>query len=95
MRVYDFMCPKGHVEEHFVDGDDVRAVTCNQCGGQATRLPPSARPKLDPISGHFPGATMTWEKNRESHMKKEQKHKDNHGTYWLGKDGDMYKGTTE
>jgi hypothetical protein len=39
------------------------------------------RAQLDGASGDFPGAAMAWEKRRESHMAKERKNKEKHGSY--------------
>ena len=88
LRVYDFQCSKGHVTEHFID-NDTKVVECH-CGLIANRLIPGVRSKLDPFSGDFPSAADAWANRREDHMRKEQKHKENHGTYWIGKSGDDF-----
>ena len=51
------------------------------CGKPATRLIAAPRCQLEGITGDFPGAALKWEANRESHMRKEQKHKEKHGTW--------------
>jgi hypothetical protein len=79
VRVYDFRCPLGHVTEHFVDAE-IEEVQCH-CECIAVRQPSAPRAKLDPFSGHFPGAADAWERRRESHMKKEQQNMQEHGTY--------------
>lgn len=79
LRVYDFKCPLGHVTEHFVDSE-IEEVQC-ECECMAVRQPSAPRSKLEPFSGAFPGAADKWERDRESHMKKEQKNMENHGTY--------------
>lgn len=79
IRVFDFRCPQGHVTEHFVD-DETREVQCH-CECMAERQVAAPRAQLDGCSGDFPGAAMAWEKRRESHMAKERKNQENHGTY--------------
>jgi hypothetical protein len=71
---------KGHVTEHFVDSDK-REVMCPQCLNVAFRQVPAPRCQLDGCSGDFPSASMAWEQRRESHMRKERKNQENHGTY--------------
>lgn len=61
-KIFDFRCEDGHVEEQFVERDAV--VRC-KCGKTAKRIISPVRCQLDPISGHFPGATMRWEKEHE------------------------------
>jgi len=79
IRVYDFRCPRGHVEEHFVDS----TVMQNQCacGALAERQIAAPRAKLEGITGAFPGAADKWERDRASHIAKEKKNKADHGTY--------------
>ena len=84
--IFEFMCPAGHVSEALVESD-VRARDCDVCGKQATRIVSAVRSALDPISGHFPGATMTWERTRGQQMAKEQKSVREHGTYLPGQKG--------
>lgn len=79
IRVFDFLCPNGHVVEEFVEGDTMEIV-CH-CGLVSTRKPAAPRAQLEGITGAFPGAAMAWEKRRESHMAKERKNKRNHNTY--------------
>lgn len=79
LRVYDFRCPIGHVTEHFVDAE-IEEVQCH-CDCMAERLPAAPRAKLDGCSGDFPTAADAWEKRRESHMRKEQRNVENHGSY--------------
>ena len=80
IRVFDFECAAGHRNEMFVESD-VHSMQCLTCGKIARRLLAAPRSKLDPLSGDFPGATMKWEANRESHMAKERKTKDKHGSW--------------
>ena len=79
-RMFDFRCADGHVHERLV-GAETRRVTCTTCGKLAQRMIAAPRCQLEGITGAFPGAAMKWEKNRESHMRKEQKHKEKHGTW--------------
>lgn len=89
LRVFDFKCSDGHVTERFVDsswreGDAVHCghrIGMGMCGKPAMRQLSSPRFALDGCSGHFPTAADTWEKRRESHMRKEQKNQAEHGTY--------------
>lgn len=86
VRLYDFTCPNGHTVELLLkDGQDYRTVECTTCGLPAQRQIPAPRPKLDPFTGDFTTASDAWERRRNDHMKKEQKHKEQHGTYWIGK----------
>jgi hypothetical protein len=84
--MFDFRCPQGHVEEAFADTAE-RERICAVCGEPSSRVVGGARPALDPISGDFPSATAAWDKNRRSHMEKEQKYKREHGTYLPGQKG--------
>jgi hypothetical protein len=79
IRVFDFRCPLGHVTEHFVDSA-IEEVQCH-CECVAKRQIATPRVKLEGITGAFPGAAMAWEKRRESHMAKERKNIEQHGTY--------------
>jgi hypothetical protein len=79
LRVYDFKCPLGHVTEHFVDSEIVE-VQCH-CECMAERQVSAPRFELDGTSGDFPGAADKWERTRASHMAKEQKNMQEHGTY--------------
>jgi hypothetical protein len=51
------------------------------CGKPAMRQLSAPRAQLDGCSGHFPTAADAWERRRESHMRKERKNQENHGTY--------------
>jgi hypothetical protein len=83
IRVFDFECPNGHVDEYFV-GPGTVSLKCAHCDETAKRIITAPRVNLDPISGHFPGATMSWERRREEKMAQERKNKANHGTYGDG-----------
>lgn len=80
IRVFDFQCAAGHQNEMFVEAD-VISMQCVTCGKIAHRMIAGPRAVLEGITGSFPGAAMKWEKNRESHMRKERKHKEKHGTW--------------
>jgi hypothetical protein len=79
LRVFDFLCPRGHRVERFVDADIVENQC--ECGALGVRQISAPRAQLEGFSGAFPGAADKWEKNRESHMRKERKNMDKHGTY--------------
>ena len=80
IRVFDFRCPAGHVNEMFVESD-VHSMQCVTCGKIAQRMLAAPRAQLEGITGSFPGAAMAWEKRRESHMAKERKNMERHGSY--------------
>ena len=63
MKLYDFKCPKGHIEEHFAK-DDEKQRRCS-CGELSRRIISPVRAKLDPLSGHFPTASDKWAKMHE------------------------------
>lgn len=80
LRLFDFQCAQGHKHEALVQAD-ARTVDCPLCGAPAQRLISAVRCQLEGITGSFPGAAMKWEKTRESHMAKERKNQERHGTY--------------
>jgi len=61
--LFDFKCSNEHVEEHWVSSD-IRKVRCS-CGKEATRMVSGVRTILDPLSGDFPGATLSWARHHE------------------------------
>lgn len=77
-KLFDFQCQEGHVTESFVN-NDVLESDCKVCGQTAARILTAPRVFLDPISGDFPGATMSWAAKREKHMKYERKLEANNG----------------
>lgn len=79
LRVFDFRCRNGHVVEHFVEAD-IEEVECH-CGAMGLRQIAAPRCELDGCSGHFPGAADKWVARRESHMRRERKNQENHGSY--------------
>jgi hypothetical protein len=80
LRVYDFLCPNGHLVEQFVN-DDIVENQCPHCDAMGHRQIAAPRAQLEGLSGAFPGAADKWERTRASHMAKEQKNQANHGTY--------------
>lgn len=45
------------------------------------RLVAAPRAQLEGITGAFPGAADKWTKRRESHMAKERRNQEKHGSY--------------
>lgn len=91
MRVYDYHCPVcGSIDERFVR-DEGETQFCSRVHvGETnlvtmTRLIPAPRANLEGFTGAFPGAADKWVKTREKRMAEERKHKDRHGTEWIGK----------
>ena len=67
--LHDFRCEKTQeVFEKLVEGVP-DGVQC-QCGSNAGRLISPVRCQLDPFSGHFPGATLSWAKAHEEGAKR-------------------------
>jgi hypothetical protein len=80
VRVFDFRCIAGHISEHFVEAE-TRAVQCPDCDQLALRQIAAPRAKLEGITGDFPSAADKWTRNRESHLAKERRNQESHGTY--------------
>lgn len=80
LRMFDFQCKAGHKHEALIPAE-TRAVSCPICGKTARRLLAAPRCQLEGITGAFPSASAAWEKRRESHMAKERKNMEKHGTY--------------
>jgi len=79
MRIlFDFQCPDGHIFEALVNRD-IDSTECKECGKSAKKLISPVRTYLDPCSGHFPGATAKWMRQREQKIKQEQRTIENHG----------------
>ena len=78
-RVFDFLCRNGHRVERFVDAG-IEEVEC-ECGAMGLRQIAAPRAALDGCSGDFPSAADKWEARRESHMRRERKNQENHGSY--------------
>jgi len=89
IRVYDYWCEAcGFREELFGNAETLEErIDCISCHAPHAmhRLIPAPRASLEGITGDFPGAAMQWEKRRQSHMAKERKHQENHGTEWIGR----------
>lgn len=79
VRVYDFLCRNGHRVERFVNADIVENEC--ECGAMGHRQIATPRVQLEGITGAFPGAADKWERTRASHMAKERKNQEKHGTY--------------
>ena len=79
VRVFDFLCRKGHRIERFVNADIVEHEC--ECGAMGARQLAAPRAQLDGTSGDFPGAADAWERRRNSHMAKERANVEKHGTY--------------
>lgn len=79
IRVFDFVCRNGHRVERFVESG-IEEVEC-ECGAMGKRQIATPRVSLDGCSGHFPSAADEWERRRESHMRKERKNMEDHGSY--------------
>jgi hypothetical protein len=79
-RLFDFRCANGHTHEELVP-EKWRSVPCDQCDQPANRLIAAPRAQLEGFSGAFPSAADAWEKRRESHMRKEKRNVERHGTY--------------
>lgn len=72
VRVYEFMCPNGHVEEVFAVSPPSERL-CETCGEVSERIPSAVRSRLDPISGDFPTAADAWVRKREEKLAQERK----------------------
>jgi len=71
-RIYDFLCPDGHVVEKYIE-IDTTIIPCEICNQEAIRVVSFAGPCLDPISGDFPSATLRWARGRQAKIKAERK----------------------
>jgi len=72
IRVFEFLCPDGHLGESFVKSD-VRVHPCKECGKDAQRIVSAGNVKLEGITGDFPGAYHRWERVRAEKLKQERK----------------------
>lgn len=73
MRVYDFKCEQGHINEAFVRNGEDHDRPCPDCGNNSSKIISAPMTVLDPISGSFPAATMKWARDREQKIKHERK----------------------
>lgn len=69
MRIYDFKCEDGHVEEHIVKSSEIDRHMCG-CGKVGIRQLSAPPCILDGASGHFPGRAMKWEREHEQAAKR-------------------------
>ena len=72
IRVFDFLCPSGHLQEQFTSVE-TETIDCEVCGTKAFRQLSTPRVKLEGVTGDFPGAAMKWEKKHQEQLAKEQK----------------------
>lgn len=64
LKTFDYRCDAcGSKFDAFVKSAD-QIVKC-RCGQNARRIISPVRSKLDPVSGHFPGATDKWLREHE------------------------------
>jgi hypothetical protein len=63
-RIFEFLCPKGHVTEKYVD-DEVKVVECPHCRNDASRIISTPRIRLEGITGAFPSASDAWARKHE------------------------------
>jgi putative FmdB family regulatory protein len=73
MPIYDYLCEKHGLFEAWNNMDNRLTSICPECGKTVPMKISAPRVSLDPISGDFPGATMSWEKRRNEKMKVEVK----------------------
>lgn len=71
-RIFEFLCPEGHLEEKYID-EVHRVAECSVCKAWSTRIVSTPRVKLEGISGAFPGAYDRWERVRAEKLAQEKK----------------------
>lgn len=72
VRAFDYVCPKGHVTEHFTSSME-EEITCPECDLLSSRQLSTPFVKLEGITGDFPGAHRKWELVRKEKMAIEKK----------------------
>ena len=72
IRVFEFLCEDGHLNELFVDSS-VREQPCKVCGKVAHRIVSAGHVQLEGITGAFPGAADKWVRLRAEKLKHERK----------------------
>lgn len=72
IRAFDYVCPTGHVTEHFTSSME-EEIKCPECGLLATRQISTPQVKLEGLTGDFPGAYRKWELVRREKMALEKK----------------------
>ena len=66
MRVLnDFKCEVCSFTKEIFEDVNTRIVRCKECDGDAHKIIGNCNFALDPISGHFPGATDKWARHHE------------------------------
>jgi NMD protein affecting ribosome stability and mRNA decay len=77
-RIYEFVCPEGHITEKLTDSE-VRHSVCPKCFHESERIVSTPQIRLDGCSGHFPGAYDKWERIRAEKLAVERKQKASRG----------------
>lgn len=72
LKLFDFLCDKGHVTEKLVKDENL-AVQCNICGKLAHRTVSAPSFKLEGFTGNYPTAYDRWEKVRAEKLAIERK----------------------
>lgn len=54
IRVFDFLCPNGHLQERFTSVE-TETIDCQVCGTKAFRQLSTPRVKLEGVTGDFRG----------------------------------------
>ena len=76
--LYEYRCRTDGVFEAWKPLDERYEAPCPKCGRLCPKILSAPRVKLDPLSGDFPGATMSWTKKREEKMRQEVKQDKTH-----------------
>lgn len=78
-RIYDFRCPCGELEEHYIDLGIDDLPLCNKCGKTMQRVISPVRFTLEGVSGDFPTASDKWVKQRKEKIASEKRERQSHG----------------
>jgi len=76
--LYEYRCATHGVFEAWNTLDNRYEALCPECKMICPKIMSAPRVKLDPLSGDFPGATMSWKKKREEKMRQEVKQDKTH-----------------
>jgi hypothetical protein len=76
-RLFEFVCPEGHITERLVDSE-VRHSVCH-CFLESERIVSAPQIKLEGFTGAFPGAYDRWERVRKEKLAVERKQKASRG----------------
>jgi hypothetical protein len=76
-RIFEFVCPEGHITERLADTEQ-RTILC-RCFAEAERIVSAPQIKLEGITGAFPGAYDRWERVRAEKLAVERKQKASRG----------------